>query len=121
MHTYPPKRFAKSIASSREKLLSSPVKTNERPMRQSGWPSGMSLEPWATGAANFAAFTAAQLWIVSVQENALEEGTHLDFLGCSFDFSLPLLSVSFVVLAFFLGGGLAGFGIKSSSSSEAEA
>ena len=44
-----PKCFVTSIASSREKLLSSPVKTNERPARQSGTPLGTSLEPWATG------------------------------------------------------------------------
>ena len=59
--TNPPKRFATSDASSREKLLSSPVKMSERPARQSGAPLGVFLEPWATGPAGCAAFLAAQL------------------------------------------------------------
>ena len=59
--TNPPKRFPKSVASSREKLLSSPVKTNDKPASASGAPSGTSFDPWATGPASWAAFFAAQL------------------------------------------------------------
>lgn len=60
--THPPNRFAKSIASSLEKLLSSPVKTKASPSRQlDDFGSGTCFEPGADGPANFAAFAAAQL------------------------------------------------------------
>jgi hypothetical protein len=60
-NTYPPNRFAISMASSREKLDSSPVKTNERLRRQFKAPSGSVLEPGADGPASLAALAAAQL------------------------------------------------------------
>ena len=60
--TYPPWRFARSMASSRAKEASSPVKTKERPSRQSGdFGSGTVLEPGARGPAALAAFAATQL------------------------------------------------------------
>lgn len=59
---YPPNRFASSIASSREKLLSSPVKTKDKPARQFGEAgSGTCFEPGALGPAALAALEAAQL------------------------------------------------------------
>lgn len=59
---HPPNRLARSVASSRENALSSPVKTNASPARQLGSAaSGIAFEPGAAGpAATFAAF-AAQL------------------------------------------------------------
>ena len=60
--THPQKRFAMSMASSREKLVSSPVKTKESPARQSGAAvGGTGFEPGLGGPAILAAFTAAQL------------------------------------------------------------
>jgi len=53
--------LARSIASSREKLDNSPVKTNERPRRQFGAPSGTFLEPGFDGPASLDAFAAIQL------------------------------------------------------------
>ena len=50
------------MASSREKEESSPVKTKERPRRQSGdFASGTVFEPGALGPAALAAFAAIQL------------------------------------------------------------
>ena len=51
-----------SIASSREKLESSPVKTKDSPARQSGAAAeGMAFEPGLEGPASRAALAAAQL------------------------------------------------------------
>ena len=73
--TYPPNRFAMSEASSREKLLNSPVKTKAKPKRQLGEASGTCLEPGATGPAIFAAFAAAQLCgILSMTFDTEREG-----------------------------------------------
>lgn len=60
--THPPNRLVKSIASSLENELSSPVKTKLRPDRQSGAAAfGTDFEPGAEGPASLAAFIAAQL------------------------------------------------------------
>lgn len=60
--THPPNRFARSMASSLENALSSPVKTKDRPAKQFGsLGRGTSFEPGAEGPAAFATF-AAQLY-----------------------------------------------------------
>ena len=65
--THAQNRLARSMASSREKAESSPVKTKDNPARQSGAAAaGMGFEPGLDGPANLAALTAAQLqWPVN--------------------------------------------------------
>src|ERR1700677_836559 len=58
-----------SMASSREKLDNSPVKTKESPARQSGAAAvGMGFEPGLDGPDILAAFAAAQLKINAVRD-----------------------------------------------------
>lgn len=81
VRTNPPLRLASSIASSREKLLSSPVKTNERPARQSGAAArGTGFDPGADGPASFAALEAAQLNRDCQRDHTPNcSGAHLNF------------------------------------------
>lgn len=55
---YPPKRFAKSIASSRPRDVNSPVNTKVNPAKQLGSPSGIAFVPGCEGPAALRAATA---------------------------------------------------------------
>ncbi len=82
--THPPNRFASSTASSRAKLLNSPVNTSESPARQFGSPSGTGFEPGAEGPAIFAAFAAAQLEEMFIIKPEAQNLTYLNLVGPSF-------------------------------------
>ena len=97
-----------SVASSREKLDNSPVKTKDSPARQSGVAAGgTGFEPRLGGPAIFAAFAAAQLKEVSgfasqkrkglvfKTGRGVKEGTRKDsYLNLGFGLLLSLSSPS---------------------------
>ena len=103
--TRPPNLFARSTASSRVRLESSPVKTKARPARQLGSPSGIGFEPGAEGPASRAALAAIQLERRSATDSLMSKGdaAHAGLalgLTSGSTFASLVVEVSLVSLAF---------------------